>query len=261
MLSLILATLLSQTPAPKVELPPTFSGEPGNFITILPTTNGKTVKYVYLDKGLNVFPSALLANPVATVVTAPKGKYRLLAYTALGDVPSEPSMTIINVGGVPDNAPFGPFNPTPLPPAPVPPTPVPPTPPEPMPPNPPQPDALESALQNIYGGLKDQEKGAADKIAKLAAIYREGARAANNTDTDPNTGKPYFNTVGDVYKRINTLGAAELTGTDIYDIRDRIRVELNSVLPKNATIILDANVRKNLSSQFSRIASILENLK
>lgn len=261
MISFLLCLVLNQTPAPKVELPPTFSGEPGNFITILPTTNGKTVKYVYLDKGLNVFPSALLANPVATVVTAPKGKYRLLAYTALGDVPSEPSMTIINVGGVPDNAPFGPFNPTPLPPAPVPPTPVPPTPPEPMPPNPPQPDALESALQNIYGGLKDQEKGAADKIAKLAAIYREGARAANNTDTDPNTGKPYFNTVGDVYKRINTLGAAELTGTDIYDIRDRIRVELNSALPKNATIILDANVRKNLSSQFSRIASILENLK
>lgn len=261
MLSLILAAVLSQTPAPKVELPPTFTGEPGNFITILPTTNGKTVKYVYLDKGLNVFPSALLANPVATVVTAPKGKYRLLAYTALGDVPSEPSMTIINVGGVPDNAPFGPFNPTPLPPAPVPPTPVPPTPPEPMPPNPPQPDALESALQNIYGGLKDQEKGAADKIAKLAAIYREGARAANNTDTDPSTGKLYFNTVGDVYKRINTLGAAELTNNDIYDIRDRIRVELNAILPKNATIVLDANVRKNLSGQFSRIASILENLK
>jgi hypothetical protein len=261
MLSLILAAVLSQTPAPKVELPPTFTGEPGNFITILPTTNGKTVKYVYLDKGLNVFPSALLANPVATVVTAPKGKYRLLAYTALGDVPSEPSMTIINVGGVPDNAPFGPFNPTPLPPAPVPPTPVPPTPPGPMPPNPPQPDALESALQNIYGGLKDQEKGAADKIAKLAAIYREGARAADNTDTDPNTGKLYFSTVGDVYKRINTLGAAELTNNDIYDIRDRIRVELNAILPKNATIILDANVRKNLSSQFSRIANILENLK
>jgi hypothetical protein len=259
MLSLILATLLSQTPVPKVELPPTFTGEPGNFITVLPTTNCKTVKFVYLDKGLNVFPSALLANPVATVVTAPKGKYRLLAYTALGDVPSEPSMTVINVGNVPDSAPFGPFNPAPLPPAPVPPTPIPPTPPGPMPPNPPQPDALENALQNIYGGL--QEKGAAEKVAKLAAIYREGARAADNTDTDPNTGKPYFNTVGDVYKRINTLGSAELTNNDIYDIRDRIRVELNATLPKNATIVLDANVRKGLSNQFSRIAGILENLK
>lgn len=257
MLSLILATLLSQTPVPKVELPSTFTGEPGNFITVLPTTNGKTVKFVYLDKGLNVFPSALLANPVATVVTAPKGKYRLLAYTALGDVPSEPAMTIINVGGVPDSAPFGPFNPAPLPPAPVPPTP--PTPVPPMPPNPPQPDALESALQNIYGGL--QEKGAAEKVGKLAEIYREGARVADNTDTDPNTGKPYYNTVGDVYKKINTLGAASLTNNDIYDIRDRIRVELNATLPKNATVVLDPNIRKTLSSQFSRIASILENLK
>jgi len=80
MLSVILALVISQ--APKVELPPVIAGEPNNFITVLPTTNGKTVKYAYLDKGLNVFPSALLANPIATVVTAPKGKYRLLAYTA-----------------------------------------------------------------------------------------------------------------------------------------------------------------------------------
>jgi hypothetical protein len=128
-----------------------------------------------------------------------------------------------------------------------------------MPPNPPQPDALESALQNIYGGL--QEKGAAEKVAKLAEIYREGARAADNTDTDPNTGKLYYSTVGDVYKKINTLGAASLTNNDIYDIRDRIRVELNATLPKSASVVLDANVRKTLSNQFSRIASILENLK
>jgi hypothetical protein len=245
MLSIILALVISQAPAPKVELPATITGEPNNFITVLPTTNGKTVKYAYLDKGLNVFPSALLANPIATVVTAPKGKYRLLAYTALGDVPSEPVIVIINVGNTPDNAPFGPYNPAPLPPAPVPPTPpTPPTPPGPMPPNPPQPDALENALQNIYGGL--QEKGAAEKVAKLAEIYREGARAADNTDTDPNTGKLYYNTIGDVYKKINTLGAASLTNNDIYDIRDRIRVELNAVLPKNGTIVLDQNIRKTL---------------
>jgi hypothetical protein len=260
MLSLVLSLVLNQAPAPKVELPPVFAGDPGSFITVIPTTNGKSVKYAYIDKGLNVFPSALLSNPVATVVTAPKGKYRLLAYTALGDVPSEPVITVINVGGVPDSAPFGPYNPAPLPPAPVPPTPpAPPTPPGPMPPNPPQPDALENALQNIYGGL--QEKGAAEKVAKLAEIYREGARAADNTDTDPNTGKLYYSTVGDVYKKVNTLGAASLTNSDIYDIRDRIRVELNATLPKNATIVLDPNIRKALSSQFSRIANILENLK
>ena len=259
MLSLIMALVLNQAPVPKVEVDAVITGEPNNFITVLPKTNGKTVKYAYIDKGLNIFPSALLSNPLATVVTAPKGKYRLLAYTALGDVPSDPAIITINIGNVPDSAPFGPFNPAPLPPAPVPPTPIPPTPPGPMPPNPPQPDALENALQNIYGGL--QEKGAAEKVAKLAAIYREGARASDNTDTDPNTGKPYFNTVGDVYKRINTLGSAELTNNDIYDIRDRIRVELNATLPKNATIVLDANVRKGLSNQFSRIAGILENLK
>ena len=258
MLSVILALVISQ--APKVELPPVIVGEPNNFITVLPTTNGKTVKYAYLDKGLNVFPSALLANPIATVVTAPKGKYRLLAYTALGDVPSEPVIVVINVGNVPDSAPFGPFNPEPIPPGPKPPEP--PMPPGPKPPDPVIPeDALELSLKNIYGGLKDQEKNAAEKIANLAAIYREGARAALNTDTNPNTGRPYYSTVGDVYIKLNTLGSGSFNNSDIYDIRDRIRTELNIVLPKNATVALDANVRKTLADQFNRIAGILERLK
>jgi hypothetical protein len=260
MLSLILALVLNQAPVPKVEVDAVITGEPNNFITVLPKTNGKTVKYAYIDKGLNIFPSALLSNTLATVVTAPKGKYRLLAYTALGDVPSEPTIITINIGNVPENAPFGPYNPTPLPPVPPPTPPTPPTPP--MPPVPPQPeDALESALKSIYGGLKDQEEGASLKVAKLAAIYREGARAALTTDTDPNTGKPYYATVADVYTKVNTLGKGVLTNNDIYDIRDRIRVELNTTLPKNGTIVLDANVRKNLADQFSRVAAILEQLK
>jgi hypothetical protein len=264
MLSLLLVALLSQTNPPKVEFPPVISGEPNNFITILPTTNGKTVKYAYIDKGLNVFPSSLLANPIATVVTAPKGKYRLLAYTALGDVPSDPAIVIINVGNVPDSAPFGPFNPTPIPPTPPAPNPPAPNPPAPNPPGPmpPQPeDALASALVGIYGGLKDQDRNAADKVAKLALIYREGARAAINTDVDPNTGKPFYNTVGDVYAKVNTLGKEYLKEQDIYDIRDRLRVEMNGLLPRNSTLVLDNNVRALLNKEFSRYASILEKLQ
>jgi hypothetical protein len=260
MLSLFLALVLNQAPVPKVEVDAVITGEPNNFITVLPKTNGKTVKYAYIDKGLNIFPSALLSNPLATVVTAPKGKYRLLAYTALGDVPSDPAIIVINIGNVPDSAPFGPYNPAPLPPAPVPPTP--PTPPGPMPPEPvpPQPeDALENSLRAIYGGL--QEQGMSLKVAKLAAIYREAARAALNTDTDPSTGKPYYRTVGDVYTKVNSLGVGALTNNDIFDIRDRIRVEFNSTLPRNGTIVLDDNIRKNLAGQFSRVAAILEQLK
>lgn len=262
MLSLFLAVLLSQNPIPKVEVDSVIVGEPNNFITVIPKTNGKAVKYAYIDKGLNVFPSSLLANPIATVVTAPKGKYRLLAYTAIGDVPSDPAIITINIGNVPDSAPFGPYNPEPIPPTPIPPNPKPPVPPTPPGPIPPQPeDGLAAALQGIYGGLKDQEKGASLKVAKLAAVYREGARTANNTDTDPQTGKPYYNTVGDVYRKINVLGADALTKDDIVDIRDRLRTELNATLPRNSTVVLDPNVRKTLAYQFDRIASILESLK
>jgi hypothetical protein len=48
---------------------------------------------------LNVFPAQLLADTKATVVTSvTPGKYRLLAYTATGDLPSEPVIVTIVIG-------------------------------------------------------------------------------------------------------------------------------------------------------------------
>ncbi len=264
MLTILMALVLGQTPAPKVELPDTIKGEPFNFITILPTTNGKTVKYAFLDKGLNVFPSSLLANPIATVVTAPRGRYRLLAYTALGDVPSDPIISVIVVGDVPDNAPFGPYVPKPGPgPSPGPdPRPGP----DPQPDNPddnkPKPvDPLETALMAIWGGLSSQDKSAPTKVAKLAEVYREGARCALDTSTNPTTGGFNYATVGDVYTKINTLGKGMFNNNDIFEIRDRLRVEMNSVLPRDPRLTLDEPTRKKLAREFERYSNILEKLK
>ena len=247
---------LVQAPTPKVEIPAEIKGDPNSFITVLPTTNGKAVKYAYLDKGLNVFPSSLLANPIATVVTAPRGKYRLLAYTALGDIPSDPVIVTINVGNVPDAAPFGPYPPKPGPdPAPDEPD-VPPT-----PDNPDQKDQLELAIIGIWGGLGSREKDAAKKVAKLAEIYREGARAAKNTDTDPSSGKPYYGTVGDVYTKVNGLGRGALTNDDIVEIRERLRIEMNNLLPRDPRAKLDEATRQKLAKEFNRYSAILEKLK
>ena len=126
----------------KVELPAEIRGEVGSFIAVRPKTDGKLVRYYSLDAGLNSFPAELLSDPTATVVTAPRaGRYRLLAYTALGDRPSDPVIVTIVVGGA-----------------------APPTPPVPTP------GEYERSLLDIYGALQEPDRDAS-RIA-LAKVYR-----------------------------------------------------------------------------------------
>lgn len=70
--------------------------KPAQFVTISTSLSGDIVKYVTLDAGLSVFPSELLADKKKTVVVAAKnGVYKILAYTAKDNVPSDP--VIINL--------------------------------------------------------------------------------------------------------------------------------------------------------------------
>jgi hypothetical protein len=70
--------------------------KPAQFVTISTNLSGDIVKYVTLDAGLSVFPSELLADKKKTVVVAAKnGVYKILAYTAKDNVPSDP--VIINL--------------------------------------------------------------------------------------------------------------------------------------------------------------------
>ncbi len=102
--------------APPVTVPSEVQGEVSDFVTIRAKTDGKAVKFVALDPGLRVFPSDLLSDKKATVVTASKpGRYRLLAYSSVKDDPTEPAVVTVVIGGA----------------APVPPTPVDPDPPAP----------------------------------------------------------------------------------------------------------------------------------
>jgi hypothetical protein len=125
----------------KVELPAEIQGEVGSFIAVRPKTDGKLVRYYSLDAGLNSFPAELLSDPTATVVTAPKaGRYRLLAYTALGDRPSDPVIVTIVVGAAPPTPPV------------------------------PTPGEYERSLLDIYGALQEPDRDAT-RIA-LAKVYR-----------------------------------------------------------------------------------------
>lgn len=107
--------------APPVEVPKEVAGEVGAFVTVRAKTDGKVVRFVPLDAGLNTFPSDLLADKKATVVTASApGRYRLLAYSSVKDDPTEPAVVVVVIGGaapVPDPKP----KPDPKPVDPVPP--------------------------------------------------------------------------------------------------------------------------------------------
>jgi hypothetical protein len=118
------------TPAPVVPsaeltLPMQVIGEAGAFIRVSAATDCKSVKWVAMDPGLNVFPADLLKNSLSTVVIGGKpGVYRLLAYTACGDTPSDPAITMVIVTApvvpTPGPEPNPPNPPTPTPPAPAP---------------------------------------------------------------------------------------------------------------------------------------------
>ena len=120
-------------------VPAEVRGEVAEFVSVIASTEGKVVRYVALDQGLQVFPSSLLANQRATVVTSAKpGRYRLLAYTSVADVPTEPVITTVIIGGS-----------TP-PPVPI--------------------DTLAEALGGIYGGSQERDKAAT--LARLITLYR-----------------------------------------------------------------------------------------
>lgn len=86
------------TSAPIVELDKEIHGSPRGFIVVTAKSNGPIVQWVALDPGLTLIPPQLLRDSKTAVLMADRpGKYRLLAYTALGDTPSAPTTTTIVV--------------------------------------------------------------------------------------------------------------------------------------------------------------------
>lgn len=151
-----LAALCSPCWGQTITLPEKVEGGVSAFISVAATTDGETVKWKALDAGLNVFPADLLKSTKTTVVSAPKaGRYRLMAYTAKDNAPSDPAETIIVVG-------------TPGP-----------DPPDPPGPDPPTPD-LTGVAKLVFGwaksvGNKAEAKQIAENYATINAAIGAGA--------------------------------------------------------------------------------------
>ena len=171
-------------------VPAEVRGEVAEFVTVIASTEGKVVRYVALDAGLQVFPSSLLANQRATVVTSARpGRYRLLAYTSVADIPTEPVITTVIIGGS-------------------------------TPPVPPPIDTLAEALGGIYGGSQERDK--ATTRARLLTLYR----AAPATIRSPmiTTTEQLYSALVTARK---TAGIAD---TALSPIRERIAVEWTAVM-------------------------------
>ena len=82
-----------------VKLPSDIKGNKGTFVVVKADTNCPTLRWVLLDSGLSMIPPELLKDSRSAVVQAgTDGVYRILAYGAKGDVPTEPAISVVTIG-------------------------------------------------------------------------------------------------------------------------------------------------------------------
>lgn len=141
-LLLVLAPLTARADdAPALKLPTEVTAKPSTITELKAETNGKVVRWVPLTPGLSLRP---VDDGRTLLFAGPPGRYELLAYTALADVPSDPARVMIVIEGV-----------------------------EPGPP-PKTPDELRERIASALA----KDKAAKADITQLAAVYREAARVA-----------------------------------------------------------------------------------
>ena len=235
MKSLAMAIFLAfsqATTTPDILLPDTVKAQVGSFIPITAQTKGEVVRFVALDPGLNVFPSNLLSDKKTTVVVATQnGRYRILAYTSINNIPTEPAFTTVIVGDV---------NPTPPNPGPGP---------NPTPPNPNVPDELADSIKGIFGGLQEPDK--ADSAKKLAQVYELAVLEVDN---------PKYSNLGQLYSAVRAISFQNIKADKLNPIREVIANELDKVVGTDPNIKLDDSTKKKIKGQFNRVAKILGGL-
>lgn len=158
-IALCLLAIPALAHAQAIKLPAEVKGSVGAFVVVNAETDDTTVKWYSIDKQLNLFPAHLLKDTKIAVVTAlVPGRYRLLAVSAKGDIPSDFAECIVVVGDAP-----------PLPPTPTPPTPTP------VPPVPVPPDPTPAGSRSVY--IIRETADTTAQLARLITSLRAGPSA------------------------------------------------------------------------------------
>ena len=209
----------------QVTLPQEIYGQPGGFISIPASSDSKSVQWVVLDQGLNLFPTELLKDTSTAVVTTTiAGKYRVLAYCAKSDQASKPAICLVVIAGE--------------------------KPPAPAPINPDEIGKLERDLKTLYSALNESEKQ--DKCKRLSAIYKSLGQAVLAQE---------IGTAGELLQICKAASGKVLNPSDLREIRVRLQSELQGAgFPDNPATVLDEKIKKIFSDKFLEISSTLERI-
>jgi len=204
-----------------VTLPPEIHGQPGQFISIPSVTDCKSVQWVVLDAGLNLFPVELLRDTTTAVVSANNpGKYRVLAYSAKGDLASKPALTTVIIGDPPE--------PTPAPDEAT--------------------SKLIRELKSLYVSLTEDDKQG--KVNKLSSLYSSFASTVKGEEVT---------TAGELLAMCKESVGKVLSPSDLREIRVRIQSELSG-FPTDPDEKLDDKIKKMISGKFMEISKSLERI-
>ena len=205
---------------PTVSLPPAVSARPGRLVQIAAKTDCKLVRWYLAGEDADLIVMESTRSAIFSAM-AP-GRYRILAWTAAGDIPSEPAVCVVTVGSAP-----------PVPPGPVAPT-----------------DPLTVALKGLLEANQDPDK--AKQLAALADVYRRAGRAA----TDPE-----IKTASDLFAFARRQAVAVLPPMALEAIRAKLGEELAAVLPTDPDAALTPSIRTAATEIYNKLAGILEALK
>lgn len=205
----------------QVTIPLEIHGQPGQFISIPSVTDCKSVQWVVLDVGLNLFPVELLRDSTTAVVSANNpGKYRVLAYAAKGDAASKPVITTVIIGDPPE--------PTPAPDETT--------------------SKLQKELKSLYVSLTEDEKQG--KVTKLSGLYASFATTVKGQEVQ---------TAGELLGLCKEAVARVLSPSDLREIRVRIQSEMAG-FPTDPDAKLDDKIKKTISEKFLEISKALERI-
>jgi hypothetical protein len=205
----------------QVTLPQEIHGQPGQFISIPSVTDCKSVQWVVLDAGLNLFPVELLRDTTTAVVSANNpGKYRVLAYAAKGDAASKPVITTVIIGDPPE--------PTPAPDETT--------------------SKLTKELKSLYVSRTEDDKQG--KVNKLSSLYSSFASTVKGEEVQ---------TAGELLALCKEAAARVLSPSDLREIRVRIQSELVN-FPTDPDAKLDEKIKKMISGKFLEISKALERI-
>ena len=205
---------------PTVSLPPAVMARPGRLVQIAARTDCKLVRWYLAGDDADLIVMESTRSAIFSAM-AP-GRYRILAWTAAGDIPSEPAVCVVTVGSAP-----------PAPPGPVVPT-----------------DPLAVALKGLFEAYQDPAK--ATQLAALADVYRRAGKAAADLE---------IKTAGDLFAFARRQAVAVLPPMALEAMRAKLGEELAAVLPMDPDAELTPSIRMKATEIYNKLAAILEALK